>query len=228
MTVNISFNEVNALSVLQGDSIETRLCVAIQPEDTVYYFVHDSSSFTANGNVYEPVPYAEFSEITSGDGQTADTMEIVLDGENMISNDDEWTVDQIFQDILSYPLRDRPICVALAVLNVDTHVVEGIIPQFIGFVDHTPLERPRGEPSRLTIRCSSYRAFAARRIARVHSNSDHQSRFPGDESAQWISSIVFRSGKFPWNKATGVSAGSVGSGGGRRQTDGGAANLQRY
>ena len=200
------WQEDDAFAALAADRIETRLTFSVKPVSTVYNFVRDAAEITVNDVVYNAVPYAEFSDIASSDGQSADTMEITLDGQNIISNDESWPVDSVLQSILGNDLRDRPMAVSLAVLNPDTHVVIGLIPQFIGIIDNVPLNRPKGSPSALTVKCSSYRTYSQRRVRRVHSNSDHQSRFPGDEAAKWISSIVFRSGQFPWNKTNASSS----------------------
>lgn len=212
--IDNAYNEAAAYTALAEGVIETRLTVSVKPESTIYNFVKDAASLEVDGDTFDPVPYVEFSSISSGQGQSADTMDITLDGQNIISTDDAWTVDQVLQSILDNDLRDRPISVGLVVLNPDTHAVIGLIPQFIGFIDNVPLDRPRGEPSKLTIKCSSYRAYAQRRVARVHSNSDHQARFgSSDEAAKWLSTVVFRGGKFPWNKTTATSRGNAGSGG---------------
>ncbi len=204
-----SYNETQALSALSASVIETRLCVSVKPDDEIYNFVYDSSPLTVDGEDYNPLPYVIFSSITSGDGRAADTMQITLDGQHLVTNDDAWTVDSVFQEMLNRNLRDRPMSVDLAVLNPETFEVIGMVPQFVGFIDNVPLERPKGEPSRLIFNCSSYRAYSQRRVARVHSNSDHQTRFPGDGAAKWLSSVVFRGGKFPWNKTTATSVGTT-------------------
>lgn len=210
------YNETAAYAALDEPFIETRICVSIQPETEIFRFVKDVTEITVERAgeddwLFHPVPYADFSPITSGDGRAADTGTITLDGANIISHDPSQTVDSVLQSILAFPLRDRPIQVGLMVLNIETLEVIGLIPQFVGFVDNVPLSRDKSSGSMLEINMASFRAYAQRRIARSYSDTDHQSRFPGDRAARWISDAVFRGGKYAWNSE---SARGSGSGGG--------------
>lgn len=210
-------NTAAALTALGEPAIETRLCVSVKPESTVMRFVRDNVELDINGNTFNPVPFAEFDPISSGDGSVADTTKIVLDGKYLLTTDDNNPTD-IFRSIIAYPLRDRPIQIGLAVLNVDTKAVIGLIPQFVGFIDNAPLVRAK-DNARLEINCASFRAYAQRRVARTYSDTDHRSRFPGDGACKHISDAVFRAGKYIWNRTAAgnvnQTSGGGGGGGGR-------------
>ena len=208
------FNEAGALAALDQPFISTRLCVSVQPETEILRFIKDSSEVTVNGLLFEPVPYAEFSPIFSGDGATADTTTITLDGRNMVVAGDE-TPDTILQRVLARPLRDRPIQIGLIVLNTNTFEPIGLIPQFVGIIDNAPFSRRKDERSadaRIEINLASFRVFAQRRIARTYSDTDHTLRFPGDRAARWISDTVFRLGRYAWNKEGAQSSGITSGG----------------
>lgn len=211
-----SYNESAALTALNSSFIDTRITVSVQPETEIFRFVKDTHEKvipqTGDDWIYHPVPYSEFSPISSGDGQTADTGTITLDG-NYFLESDRQLVDDVLQSILQFPLRDRPIQIGLMVLNPETKEVIGLIPQFVGFVDNTPMTREKGEPTIVEFIMASFRAYARRLVARTNSDTDHATRFPGDRSARWISDSVFRRGKYPWN-TTSASGSGGGSGGG--------------
>ena len=202
-------NEVAARAALLDPLMETRICVSVQPEDEILRFVNDTGGIVVNGNLYGPVPYAEFSDVTSGVGRVADTMTITLDGDSMIVPSDE-TPDSVLQDVLTHPLRDRPISVGLIVLNPVTMEAIGIVPQMVGFIDQVPFTRDKRDGSKLEITVASYRAYSQRRIARTYSDTDHRTRFPGDGAAKWITNVIFRGRTFPWNSTTATSRGSTG------------------
>jgi hypothetical protein len=208
------YNVAGALAALAEPSIETRICVSVQPDATVRRFVRDDSEVIINGWTFGPVPFAEFDTISSEDGNAADTTTITLDGKYMVTATDT-TPDDVFRDIIQYPLRDRPIQIGLLVFNVDTKAAIGLIPQFVGFIDNAPLERSKNG-SKLMINCASFRAYAQRRVARTYSQTDHVTRFPGDNALKWIADAVFRNGKYIWNRnaATASGGGNTGGGGG--------------
>jgi len=210
-----AINQEAAIAALMEPSISTRICFSIKPEDQIYRFVKDTIKMTLAGEIYHPVPYAEFSNIASGDGQAADTGTITLDGANIVSHTAQ-SVDQVLQSLLNFSLRDRPVQIGLIVLNVETMEPIGLIPQFVGFVDQAPFEVTE-QASKLDIHVASFRAYAQRRIARTYSDTDHQTRFPGDKSLRWISDAVFRGGKYAWNS---MSATGSGAGRGRGRTPG--------
>lgn len=210
-----SYNETAALAALSDSFISTRICFSVKPETEIFRFVKDTHALELDGKTYHPVPYAEFSDISSGDGQAADTGTITMDGANMVSNSDQ-SVDQVLQSLLAFPLRDRPVQIGLIVLNTQTHAPIGLIPQFVGFVDRVPFE-VRQQGSRLEIQIASFRAFARRRIARTYSDTDHETRFDQDRSLRWISDAVFRGGKYAWNS---ISARGSGAGRGIRPNPG--------
>jgi len=208
-------NEAAALEALSAPFINTRLCVSIQPETEVFRFVNDAGQILMErpGDddwLFHPVPYAQFSSVNSGDGRVADTTSIVLDGADIVAGDGH-TVDGVLQTILEFPLRDRPIQIGLLVLDVETSVPIGLIPQFIGFVDNVPFSREKSSDDisvRLEINCASFRAYAQRQFIRTYSDTDHQSRFPGDGACKHISDAVFRRGKYAWNSESAVGSGS--------------------
>jgi hypothetical protein len=209
------YNETAALAALAEESIETRVCVSVQPTDTVYRFVRDNVGYTLNGWDFEPVPFAQFDPIASDDGSVADTTTITLDGKYFLTVTDNDPSD-VFRTVLQHPLRDRPIQIGLLVLNTDTKEAIGVIPQFVGFIDNAPLTRSK-DSAILEINCASFRAFAQRRVTRTYSDTDHRSRFPGDGACKWIADAVFRSGKYIWNRTSGQgqTSGNVsGPGGG--------------
>lgn len=203
-------NEAAALAALAQEAIETRVVVSVKPSDTIYRFVRDNVAYSLNGWNFEPVPFAEFDPISSDDGSVADTTKITLDGKYFLTASDDNPTD-VFRNVLQHPLRDRPIQIGLLVLNTDTKEAIGLIPQFVGFIDQAPLSRNK-DSAILEINCASFRAYAQRRVARTYSNTDHQSRFPGDGAAKWIADAVFRSGKYAWNRVTGSGSGSTGGG----------------
>jgi hypothetical protein len=205
-----------ALAALSGDFIDTRLCVSVQPEDEIFRFIVDNSELTINNWLFEPVPYAEFDAITSADGAVADTTTITLDGSHMEGGFDD-DPDDILQRVLTYPLRDRPIQIGLLVINFETNEPIGLIPQFVGFIDNAPLMRerkPTSSNSKLLFNLVSFRAYAQRRVARLYSDTDHVSRFPLDRCARWISDVVFKLGKYSWNRDDAQGGGATTGGGG--------------
>ncbi len=212
-----SYNEAGALDALMEPYISTRICFSVKPEAEIFRFVKDASQMELDGKTYHPVPYAEFSNIASGDGQAADTGSITLDGANIISHSEQ-SVDEVLQSLLEFPLRDRPVQIGLIVLNTETMAPIGLIPQFVGFIDQAPLE-VNDSGSRLDIHVASFRAYAQRQVARTYSDTDHQARFPGDKALRWISDAVFRGGKYAWNstsaRGSGAGRGGGGGGGGR-------------
>ena len=211
-------NEAAAIAALSDPMISTRICVSVQPETEVFRFVKDTGDILVErpGDddwLFHKVPYAEFAPINSGDGRSADTTTITMDGADIIATDGH-TVDSVLQSILEFPLRDRPIQIGLLVLNIETQEPIGIIPQFIGFIDNVPFSREKTDKDanvKLEINCASFRAYAQRQFARTYSDTDHQARFPGDRACRWISDAVFRGGKYSWNSE---SARGSGSGGG--------------
>lgn len=215
------YNEAAAIAALDDPIISTRICVSIKPETEIFRFVKDTGLITMErvGDddwLFNPVPYAEFAPISSGDGRSADTTAITMDGADIIAKDG-YDVDSVLQSILAFPLRDRPIQIGLLVLNTETQEPIGVIPQFIGLVDNVPFTREKTDKManvRLEINCVSFRAYAQRQFARTYSDTDHRARFPGDGACKWISDTVFRAGKYPWNTTTGQGAG--GGGGGSR------------
>ena len=182
--------------------------MTVQPDVEKFRFVKDVAEINFNGWSFKPVPYAEFSPVSSGDGAAADVATITLDGTNIVSYDPSQSVDSVLQSILAFPLRDRPIQIGLLVLNVETLEPIGLIPQFVGFIDNVPLNRGKRDGSTLEINIASFRAYAQRRIARTYSDTDHQVRFPGDRAARWISDAVFRGGKYSWNMSSATAAGN--------------------
>jgi hypothetical protein len=212
------YNVAAAYAALQERVISTRHCVSVKPESTIYRFVNGSSIITANSWTFNPIPYAQFGEINNGDGRIADTMDITFDGSDITSRGDE-AVDSILQSILDFPLRDRPIQVGLMVMEPGTSNVIGVISQFVGFIDNTPFTREKGNMGGvnavLTFKLASFRAYAQRQFVRTYSITDHVSRFPGDQALKWISDMVFRSGKFRWNRMDATANGIGGGGGGR-------------
>lgn len=206
-------NKQLAFDSLSGDFYNTRLCVSVKPENEVFRFVADTTNHVVGGLDFGPVPYAEFSEITSGDGNSADTMTITLDGSKMIVPDGT-TPDSVLLDVLNRPLRDRPIQVGLIALDFDTDEPIGLIPRFVGFIDNAPLTRSKTGGSVLDINCVSFRGFASRRIPVTYSDTDHVTRFPGDRSARHINDVVRRGGTYQWNSETGGGSGVTTGGGG--------------
>lgn len=204
-----------ALAALDEPQISTRIAVSVQPEDIPYHMVVDTSEIVIDDLTFAPVPFLKVSNVTSGEGQGADTGTITLDGREMLSPPATST-EAVLQNIMSYPLRDRPVQIALLVLNVETKQAIGLIPQFVGVIDRALLERKKGEASVLTIQIASYRAFAQRRVQRLYSHTDHQARYDGDGFLKHLSDTVFRGGKYAWNSqqatASGVGRGIIGGG----------------
>ena len=225
------YNEAEALSLLSNPIISTRVCVSVRPETEVFRFVKDTTQLTLDRGeqedwVFNPVPYAEFSPVSSGDGRAADTTTITMDGSDIVAKDGH-SVDTVLQDILAFPLRDRPIQIGLLVLNTETQRPVGVIPQFIGFIDNVPFSREKTADTvdvMLEINCASFRAFAQRRFTRMYSNTDHQTRFPGDGACKWISDTVFRRGKYAWNSESAQGYGGGGSDG----RFGGTTNIPNF
>lgn len=209
------YNEAAAIIALSDPMISTRICVSVQPETEVFRFVKDASDILVERPgeddwLFHKVPYAEFSAINSGDGRSADTTTITLDGADIIAGDGH-SVDGVLQSILEFPLRDRPIQIGLLVLNIETQEPIGVVPQFIGFIDNVPFSREKTETEatvKLEINCASFRAYAQRQFARTYSDTDHQARFPGDRACRWISDAVFRGGKYAWNSESARGSGS--------------------
>lgn len=221
------FEEVNreaALAALDGPFINTRLCVTIRPDTQTYRFVNDTQQIDMNGLIFEPVPYAQFTPVSSGDGRVADTMTITFDGSNIVSVSPGQTVDAVLQSILAFPLRDRPVQVGLLVLDEQNTPI-GLLAQFVGFVDNVPLDRNNRVEPVLEFNLASFRAFAARRTARTYSDTDHTSRFPGDRACRWIADTVFRNGKYSWNSETGTGAGTGGGSSGSYNIQSGTQRL---
>lgn len=208
-----SHNEAGAIAALSDPQISTRIAVSVQPETQIYRMVVDTAEIAVGGMTFSPVPFLKISNISSGEGQGADTGTITMDGREMLSPPSTST-EQVLQNILSYPLRDRPIQIGLLVLNVETKIAIGLIPQFVGIIDRSVLERSRGEASVLTVNIASYRAYAQRRVQRLFSHTDHGARYPGDGFLKHLSDTVFRSGKYAWNSLQATGNG-VGAGGGR-------------
>jgi len=225
------YNEAAAIAALSEPVINTRLCVSVQPETEIFRFSNDRDPITVERTgetdwLFNPVPYADFSAINSGDGRIADTTSIILDGADITAKDG-YSIDTVLLSILAFPLRDRPIQIGLLVLDPDDGEPIGLIPKFIGFIDNAPFEREkdeRGANVKLTINCASFRAYAQRQFARTYSDTDHQSRFPGDRACQWISDAVFRKGKYPWNSESATGSGS----GGGSFTPGGTPSINPY
>lgn len=211
-----SFNVVGALAALDAPYIETRMCLSIKPETTIFRFVNDTAPASVNGWDFEPAPYAEFSGINTQPGRAADSMTVVIDGRNLVSPLPV-APDQILHDIQSRSLRDRPVHVGLMVLDTSTHMPVGIISEFIGQVDNSKVKYGRDKGVFFEMKLVSARAVAHRRVAATYSNTGHQTRFPGDEALKWMADAVYRGGKYPWNSsaATAVSGG----GGGRLTPD---------
>ena len=192
------YNEAAALAYLMEPTVSTRSCILVKPEDTILRIVVDTMEHTVDGNLFSPAPFVKLGAVTSGDGEAADTMQIIMDGKDMIVEQPE-TPETILQKIVANRLRDRPIMVGRMVLNVDNpRIAIGLIPDFVGFIDNVKLGDDEGPV--LNIGCASYRGFAARRPIRYHSDTDHQSRFPGDEAAN---------GSIKWNSKD-AGAGSAG------------------
>lgn len=208
-------NETAALEALNAPQISTRIAVSVQPEDIVYHMVVDTSEIIMEDLTFSPVPFLKVSNITSGEGQGADTGTVTLDGREMLSPPSTST-EAVLQSIMGHSLRDRPVQIALLVLNVETKEAIGLIPQFVGIIDRAVLERKKSEASVLTVQIASYRAYAQRRVQRLYSNTDHNARYPGDGILKHLSDTVFRSGKYAWNsqQATGSGAGRGGGRGG--------------
>lgn len=213
-----------ALAALDAPQISTRIAIAVKPEDVVYRMVVDTAEIDVGGLVYSPVPFLKISNITSGEGQGADTGTITLDGREMLSPPSTST-EAVLQNLMSYPLRDRPLQIGLLVLNVETKQAVGLIPQFVGIIDRAVLERRKDQASTLTVNIASYRAYAQRRVQRLYSHTDHLARHPGDGFLKHLSDNVFRAGKYAWNSQTATGSGAGRGGGGRGLIPGIARNL---
>lgn len=203
-----------ALAALDEPHISTRIAVSVKPQDTVFRMVVDTSKIDVGGMVFSPVPFLKISNISSGEGQGADTGTITMDGREMLSPPST-SAETVLQNIMNYPLRDRPVQIGLLVLNVQNKQAIGLIPQFVGIIDRAVLERSKGEASVLTVQIASYRAYAQRRVQRLYSHTDHSVRHPGDGFLKHLSDNVFRAGKYAWNSQTATGSGA-GRGGGRR------------
>ena len=203
-----------ALAALDAPQISTRIAVSVKPEDVVHRMVVDTAEIDVGGMVFSPVPFLRISNITSGEGQGADTGTITLDGREMLTPPSTSTED-VLQSLMSYPLRDRPLQIGLLVLNVETKQAVGLIPQFVGIIDRAVLERRKDAASTLTVTIASYRAYAQRRVQRLYSHTDHQARHPGDGFLKHLSDNVFRAGKYAWNSQTAAGSGAGRGGGGR-------------
>ncbi|PHR57938.1 MAG: hypothetical protein COA43_11215 [Robiginitomaculum sp.] len=223
MILRDEYNVEIAKAALMEPFINTRICISIKPESEIHRFVIDIAEIEieVDGNVFKPVPYAQISPITTGAGRGADTATITLDGVDIVSTG-EASVDAVLQELQAYPLRDRPVQIGLIVLNTQTGVVIGLIPQFIGFVDSTPLTRSvdgKGVgSSKLEIKLASARGYFSRRTPRIYSDQDHQTRFSDDRACKHISDVVFRGGQYKWNEkiTSGGGGRSPGNGGGGR------------
>lgn len=213
-----SYEQAAALAALDGPQISTRIAVSVKPENEVYRMVVDTAQINVGSMMFSPVPFLKVSNITSGEGQGADTGTITMDGREMLSPPSTST-EAVLQNIMSYPLRDRPIQIGLLVLNVETKAAIGLIPQFVGIIDRAVMERSKSDASVLTVSIASYRAYAQRRVQRLYSHTDHSARYPNDGFLKHLSDTVFRSGKYAWNsmQATGNGIGR-GGGGGRNRT----------
>lgn len=215
------YEQAAAMAALDEPQISTRIAISVKPEDTVYRMVVDTAEIDVGGMVFSPVPFLKVSNISSGEGQGADTGTITMDGREMISPPATST-EQVLQNIMAYPLRDRPVQIGLLVLNVETKQAIGLIPQFVGIIDRAVLERTKGEASILTVSIASYRAYAQRRVQRLYSHTDHSARYPGDGFLKHLSDNVFRAGKYAWNSQT-----AAGSGAGRGAGRGGGGLIGR-
>lgn len=191
--------------------IETRIAVNVRPGNQTLRFIKDTMSQTLGGNKWEPVAWAEFNGISLGQGLVPDTAQITLDGRSFIDPASE-TPDTVLQNVLNETLRDRPIQIGIMVLDPDTKDALGLKPEFVGTIDNAKFDRPDGEAGKVLIDCTSIRGFAARRTARIYSETDHLTRFPGDDALKHISKISFFKG-YSWNKL-GASAPGGGTGGG--------------
>ena len=212
------YNEAGAIEALSRNHINTRVCVTVRPEGQTFRFVREARVMTLERDgdtplVFNPIPYVEFTPVSSGDGSVADTLTVTFDGQ-AITAQGQNTVDDVLQSLLQFPLRDRPIQVGLLVLDTNTHKPIGIIPQFIGFIDNVPFSREKTNDEtsvKLEFHLASFRAYATRQFVRTYSDTDHTTRFPGDRAARHISNAVFRNGKYAWNQVG--SYGGGGSGG---------------
>ena len=115
----------------------------------------------------------------------------------------------MFQALIAFDVRDRPICVGELVLDPETHATVGLIPRFVGFVDAARLLRSVEDGAVFEVPCLSFRAAAARRVARVYGDTDQSTLWPGDHSLKHISDAVNRGGRWIWNgsEARGSSSG---------------------
>jgi len=192
---------------------ETNSALSDRHQREIFRMVVDTAEIMVGDMLFAPVPFLKVSNISSGEGQSADTGTITMDGREMLSPPSVST-ETVLQNLMSYPLRDRPLQIGLLVLDLETKTAIGLIPQFVGIIDRAVLERNKGEASVLTVSIASYRAYAQRRVQRLYSHTDHQTRYPGDGFLKHLSDTVFRAGKYAWNsqQATGSGAGRGGGG----------------
>lgn len=202
-------NEAGGYEALkEGSHISTRVCVSVKPQDEILRFVQDTTKISVNGWTFEPVPYAHFSNVTSGGGTVADTMEVILDGA-YVAEESYNALTDILKKVVQHPLRGKPIQVARLVIDTNTYEAIALQPRFIGTIHNSPLSLESGP--NMTIKCASYRNAAHRQTAWVHSEVSHQQRWPDENVAKYMSDAVARGGQYPWNKMKSNGGGGGGS-----------------
>jgi len=91
-----SYNVGDALAALDAPQISTRIAVSVQPEDIIYRMVVDTGEISIGSWVFSPVPFLKISNISSGEGQGADTGTLTIDGREIISPPSS-TTEQVLQ-----------------------------------------------------------------------------------------------------------------------------------
>ena len=213
-------NEAAAWAALSEDNVSWRIALrATLADGTHRRLVRDSVAQTVGGEDYSAVPFVDFSDFASGQGEAADVLTIRLTAAPMVEaglRDD--TANAIISDLVGTELRDRPIQVSYIVLDVNTAQPIGLIPVFIGFVDSGKMFLEDGGRV-YELRVGSYRAYAQKRPVWVYSNVDHRQLFPNDGFFKHHADAVNRSRQIPWNTTSGGSTSSRTGGSGRRDTD---------
>lgn len=206
------YNEAAGYAAMRESAhISTRVCVSVKPENEVLRFVQDTTAITIDGKTFEPVPYARFSDVVSGSGDIADTMDVILDG-IYVADGGYGELTDILKRVVQYPLRGKPIQVGRIVLDVNTYEAISLQPLFVGTIHKSPLEISEENGPSFKIKCASYRNAAHRQTAWVHSEVSHEQRWPGDRAGKFMSDAINRGGRYWWNKIVSGGGGSTNGG----------------
>lgn len=208
-------NEAQAWSALDKDTVSWRIAYRVTlPDGTHKRLIRDAVEQTIDGQYYNPVPFVQFTDFASGQGEAADVLNVRMTAAPMIEaglRDD--VANTIISDLVSLELRDRPVQVSYVVLDVNTAEVEGMFPVFVGFVDSGRMFL-EGGGREYEQRVGSYRAFVEKRAAWVYSDEDHQLLYPADRFFKYHADTVNRARQIPWNTTSGETSSTSTGGGG--------------